>query len=75
MGFWLLFYLKYDINVLKEQGLEIVEVRAGEIPQAGSLSSPFAANYGRVESGWIIRAENHVNPFRSVITGQMVTEM
>lgn len=67
--------LNHKIEALRAEKFNIVDVSFGEINQAGSLSTPYAANYLKTEPGWIISVENGVKPFRSIITGEMVTEM
>lgn len=49
--------LAYKITAIEDEGYQVKSVTLGEIPQAGSLSTPYARNYGKTEPGWVIRAE------------------
>lgn len=46
--------LRHKIASIEAEGPVVVKVERGEIPQAGSLSTPYAANYMKTEPGWYI---------------------
>ena len=64
--------LEYKKRALTQGGQQIVRVYEDDIAQAGSTSSPNARNYGKTEPGWVIEVEDGREPYRSVMTGQMV---
>ncbi len=55
--------LEHKIRAIEAEGLKVVKV----VPEVYIR--------GGTEIGWDIQAENYVEPYRSVITGQMVYEM